>query len=177
MPIEIERKYLLWEEGIDSSTPALLQVYSSISALRTKVLAKGVPIRQGYLPLSVGFAISKILGMGINFEPGEARLRDRGGVFYFALKENGSDKRGELEQIVTPELFGSYWDLTKGKRIFKMRDVKPYAGHSLETDVYTDRDLITAEIEIPQGITIKNIIGVGLDITDDIKYKNKNLAK
>ena len=50
-------------------------------------------------------------------------------------------------------------------------------NHIIEIDVYTDRDLIVAEVEVGKVEELKEILAIGRDISDDPGYKNRNLAK
>ena len=63
------------------------------------------------------------------------------------------------------------------RRVKKVRGKITYWGHTLEIDVYLDRDLIVAEIEVRNLSDIANLIPLGKYITNYPTYKNKNLAK
>jgi|GEM_PF-2498941 len=211
MPEEIEKKFLLSENGIEFITNELHKIYSSMEALKKDVLANGTPIKQGYLPLETGEEIAKLLGMGYDFKPNEARLRDKGGKLYFTIKGKGGVSRSELEEKLTQKTFDRFWQKTEGKRVGKIRkDVKLkyktlnslgrqkfmgsfvqylkdhkisfldklfYSPLTAEIDVYTDRELIVAEIEVPTIEIANSLIPLGKDVSEDSNYKNKNLAK
>ena len=49
--------------------------------------------------------------------------------------------------------------------------------YTVEFDVYTDRDLIVAEIEVPSLDMLASLPVLGKDVTEDKRYKNKNLAR
>lgn len=180
---EIEKKYLIRESGLEYATNALLRIYSSVDQLKRDILARGFHIKQGYIPLSKGFELADILGIDIDFNPVEARLRQvtsqrENGVAYFTLKGEGDISRNEVEAELPIELFNKYWQITAGKRIEKVRLKKPFEGYTLEIDVYTDgRDLIVAEVEVPSIEIASKLTPIGLDVTNNPKYKNKNLAK
>ncbi len=172
MPQEIEKKYLLWEDGIDYSTEALLKLYSSIQDLRDEVLNKGEPIRQGYMQIHAGEKLGESIGLKHDFQPDEARLRDKAGQFHFTLKGEGGLSRNESEEEISKKIFGEFWPQTKGRRIEKIRLEKPYDKHTLEIDVYTDRDLILAEIEVPTVEDAQRLVPLGKDVSEDERYKN-----
>ena len=174
---EIEKKYLIRENGIEHASEALLQMYNSVEALKKDVLQNGKSIRQGYLPLYAGLKLSDKLGMNADFDFNEARLRDKAGKFYFTLKGSGGLSRNELETKIEQEVFDEYWPMTKGNRVEKVRLNMPFEGHTLEIDVYTDRDLIIAEVEVPTTDAAKKLSSLGKDVTTNKTYKNKNLAK
>ena len=178
MPQEIERKFLLREGEVDYFlVDALAQVYPSVEALRYDVLANGEQINQGYLYSETGLQILKRMRLYLDFKPAEARLRDKAGKLTFTVKAAGGTSRGEMEAEIPQELFDEYWPLTAGARVEKVRLSKPYGNHIIEIDVYTDRDLIVAEVEVGKVEELKEILAIGRDISDDPGYKNRNLAK
>ncbi len=177
MAQEIEKKYLIKEEDANFVSESLFQMYDSLQALKSDVLQNGKSIRQGYLPLDSGTELSDKLGMTVDFDPSEARLRDKADTLYFTLKGSGGLSRNELEVVIDKNIFDEYWLKTEGKRVEKFRLDKPYEGHTAEIDVYTDRDLIVAEVEVPTIEQAENLSALGKDITSDKSYKNKNLAK
>lgn len=178
---EIEKKYLLWENGIDYTTPALKQIYQTIEDLKRNITEKGQKIKQGYLPIETGEEICDKIGITVDFTPKEARLRDKAGNYYFTMKGEGEIERNELDEAITKEVFETYWPKTKGKRVEKIRLTQPYKTndleHKLEIDMYTDRDLIVAEIEAKTKEETEKIPKLGKDVTEDQRYKNKNLTK
>lgn len=174
---EIEKKYLIREGITEYFTEAFVLNYSSIDFLAREVFEKGKKISQGYLEIDKGLHLAKMLNMAVDFEPKEARLRDKASRFYFTLKGEGNLVRSELGQEINSELFNEYWPETKGKRLEKFRLKKPCQRYEAEFDIYTDRNLIIAEVEVPTIADVKMLIPLGKDVTDDKKYKNKNLAK
>lgn len=179
MAREIEKKYLIRENGVEHITETFLQLYSSVDSLKDDALTSGKTIRQGYMSIEKGKKLAaQKLGIDVDFNPGKARLRENVGAFYFTLKGKGGISRNEIESEVSHELFEMYWPDTEGKRVEKVRLEAPYEGYVLEIDVYTDdRDLIVAEVELPTIKAAERLKPVGLDITDNKDYKNRNLAK
>jgi len=174
---EIEKKYLIMEGENVYDSETLSGLYSTIEKLKEDVIKNGKTIKQGYLPLDQGLMLSKTLGMDIDFEPTEARLRNKNGKLFFTLKGKGGLSRNEAEVNLAQELFDDYWTKTKGRRVEKVRLDKKLQGYTAEIDVYTDRDLIVAEIEVPTVAEAERLKPLGKDVTEDKSYKNKNLAK
>jgi CYTH domain-containing protein len=173
---EIEKKYLIREDGINYMAKLLLETYASVDVLKEEVIQNGKVIRQGYLQLDLGLELSKLLDMSVNFEVNEARLRNEGKKFYFTIKGFGSLTRNELEVEIEESFFDEFWAKTEGKRIEKIRLKKLFEELILEIDVYTDRDLIIAEVEVATAQDAEKICSFGKDVTLDYKFKNKNLA-
>jgi len=179
---EIEKKYLISENGVDFVTEALLQLYPLVQALKDDVLRKGKQIKQGYLPLATGTELSDKLDMDVDFEPSEARLRNtrlphKAGKFLFTLKGTGGLSRNELEVEIEKAVFRNYWPGTAGHRVEKKRLKIPFEGHTAEIDVYKERDLIIAEVEVTTIQDAEKLSALGKDVTLDKSYKNINLAK
>ena len=175
--VEIEKKYLLQENGIVHVQSHLKTFYRSVDDLGGDVLKNGVSIQQGYLPLNVGLDLAKKAGMTYDFTPEEARLRDKGGAFYFTLKGKGGLVRDEEESKIPEDLFTASWPRTEGKRVTKVRLPRVCGDLTIEFDCYLDRDLAVAEVEFRSVEEASAFPPLGLDITEDKKYKNKNLAK
>jgi CYTH domain-containing protein len=174
---ETEKKYLLFEKGVDYSTPAICLICESLEQLTNNVIENGTKIKQGYLTLEKGKELARILEVDLDFEPVEARLRVKKDKKIFNMKGKGTLSRAETPDMeVSDAIFDQYWSLTEGKRIEKMRLKKEYFGLTAEIDLYTDgRDLIVAEIE-DNLENLARIEPLGKDITEDSRYKNKNLA-
>lgn len=177
MAEEIERKFLLWENGVDYSASPLKELYPALEELKSGVLNQGTRIVQGYIPLNLGLLLAEVLKMTLGSKPNETRLRRKGDKLYFTLKGNGSHAREELETRVSEDLFMNWWGFTQGSRVEKFRLEKPYGRYVAEIDVYTDRDLIIAEVEVPSLEIANSLVPLGRDVTGDSRYKNRNLAR
>ena len=141
------------------------------------MLQNGKSIRQGYRPLGAGTELSDRLGMNVDFTPSEARLRDKAGTLYFTLKGTGGLSRSELEVEVKQNVFNEFWGKTDGRRVEKVRLNVPFKVYTAEIDVYTDRDLVVVEVEVPTVEEANKLPPLGKDVTSDKSYKNKNLAE
>ncbi len=178
MSKEIERKFLIRENNRDFIAVKFYDLYSSIEELKEHSFKKGKMVRQGYMPLNqVPRELGSLLKDKIDFEPLEARLRATDSLFYFALKGKGDIEREEAETFISLNLFNKYWPLTLEKRIKKIRLKKRFSDFIFEFDVYLDRDLIVAEVETDSVEKANLVPLIGKDITEDKRYKNKNLAK
>jgi len=177
MSREIEKKYLIRENEVGYITPAFFQLYQSLDDLVQEVNKCGKRIRQGYLPLSMATVCSARLGLEVEFEVDEVRLRDEKGTYYLTLKSKGGLSRSELEKEISSILFKELWSQTTGKVVEKLRLKKAYRGYIAEIDLYTDRDLIVIEIEFATSANADRFSPLGRDVSNDAGYKNKNLAK
>lgn len=145
---EIEKKFLL------SGLPA--------------GITKGVKIQQGYLSVA---------------DP-EVRVRAKGEEFFLTKKSGKGFVREEEEHKISKEAFEILWSLTENARIEKTRyEIVGGDGLTWEIDEFQSRltGLFTAEVELPDESIVPEIppaiAGViKSDVTDDVKYKNKNLA-
>ena len=187
---EIERKFLIWENGNNYETEAFRSWYASmggdtsrdvVQALQGRVLRDGVPLLQGYFLQVGGEAVRELadlVGFENDFEPTEARLRKKGKEqFYFTLKGKGGVQRNEFEAEIPRMTFDRYWLDTQGLRVEKVRLAREYGRHTAEIDVYTDRQLIVIEVEVPTLEAAERLAPLGKDVTEDKAYKNKNLAR
>ena len=73
------------------------------------------------------------------------------------LKFGAGIERVELEDEMSRELFQALWPLTEGRRVRKRRYRIPGESGVWEVDVFGDRDLVLAEIELPTPTTVLSI--------------------
>lgn len=150
--IEIERKFLL------RRVPAEARA------------APAVVIDQGYLP-------GKVLVERIR------RSRGPDGTTYLRTVKSGSGlARFEIEEPCSAATFGALWPLTKGHRVRKRRHRVADAGRTWEVDVFLDRRLILAEVELTStrdDVTIPEWLASSVvrEVTDEPAYLNVNLAQ
>ncbi len=146
--MEIERKYLIKELNFDLNE------------------CRHIKIEQSY----------------ISFKP-VIRLRKADDEFYLTVKGSGSIVREEFELAISYE---EYQDLRKkasGKLIKKTRYLVPLSdGHTAELDVFEGEHdgLITVEVEFSRVSDMKSFNPpdwFGIDVSENSKYKNSNLAK
>jgi CHAD domain-containing protein/CYTH domain-containing protein len=149
--MEIERKYLL--TGLPE------RVKSETPA----------DIDQGYVP---GEKVHERL----------RRVASRGGTkWYRTVKLGAGVVRQEIEEQVTETLFTAMWPLTEGRRVTKRRYRVPDGDLVWEIDEFTGRDLVLAEVELPNADVVPRPPDwlapyVTRDVTEDPTYLNINLA-
>lgn len=177
---ELERKYLIWQDGETFATKKFFELYklNSIEEIMHQIKLDGLLYKQGYFDLDYGMELGKQLGANYKFDPTEARVRAKGANDYeFTIKGKGDLSRPEVPIEISELIFNQHWEQTKDKRVFKLRDTKPYMGFKSETDLYTDRKLILAEVEVQFEHQLNELIPLGKDVSKDSNYKNANLAK
>jgi len=149
--VEIERKYLL--SGVPPAAAA----------------APGQLIEQGWLP---GTALVE-------------RIRHvtdgRGESWYRTVKSGAGVRRIELEEAMSRELFEALWPLTEGCRVRKRRHVVTDGGLKWEVDIFDERGLVMAEIELPSPVAEVQIPDwlkdyVIREVTNEEAYLNRTLA-
>ena len=188
MKEENEKKYLLMEDDASYMKPLFFDIFDSFSDLEKIAKKDGKLIHQGYLPLEQISEFDDLLHSGIenmiekiDTKPAELRLRSIGEGFgkgyWVTIKSKGGQTRMEIEHQIDKKTFKKYWPKTEGKRVEKTRLTIPFMGQDLEIDIYRDRKLIVAEIEFDKIRKNEIIIPIGKDVTEDQRYKNRNLAK
>ena len=152
LPMEIERKYLLRDIPPEAlAAPPLL-------------------IEQGWLP---GVVLRERLRRTTG--PDGKVLLTR------TIKAGPLGARIELEEETDQLLFETLWSFTANARIRKKRHRIPYQGAVWEIDVFLDRDLVLAEIEL-QGESQKPVLPEWLtpyvirDVTEDPRFTNSAMA-
>lgn len=119
LPLEIERKYLL------TSCPPQA---AAIAPHR---------IDQGWLP-----------GTTLRERLRRTTAADGSTRYTRTIKLGPARARIEIEEDTDQALFNALWPMTLGARIEKLRHVVPDAGRHWEIDVFLDRELFIAEIEL-----------------------------
>ncbi|HEX9975464.1 MAG TPA: CYTH domain-containing protein [bacterium] len=149
MSHEIERKFLV------KKLPGDLHQYPSIEIL------------QGYL--------------AIRSDGTEVRLRKKGSRYFQTVKSGSGLLRCEAEIELSKDQFEKLWLMTEGKRIEKIRYEITYSGATIELDVFIGmlQGLVVAEVEfisIEQANEFVLPSWFGIEVTEDERYKNRNLA-
>jgi CYTH domain-containing protein len=181
MTKEIEKKYLLYEEGLWFG--AEIGMIRDDNVIRKAMMLEYARpsreniIRQGYLTLDQGLWVARDMGIALDFTPDEARIRDHGGRYFLTLKSDGTVSRDEKETEIPQEVFDFCWPYTYGKRVRKTRIKMPWQGLTAEIDLYLDRELMIAEVECPDLETAQRLTPLGKDVTEDPRYKNRNLGR
>lgn len=148
---EIERKYLL------SALPEIAHDHPVLE------------IEQGYLP-------------GDRLVERVRRVRSAAGERYFRTIKGGLGlSRIEIEEEIDAPLFRALWKLTAGRRVAKRRHVVPEGDVAWELDVFSDRELVLAEVELPRADTAVELPEwlaphVVREVTGEVAYANVTLA-
>lgn len=171
---EIEKKFILatMEEDHTKNKNSL--------KLYNEVLEKGTSIKQGYIK-DFGAAKDMLDAMGIeltdDFKPNTVRLRQYGTQYILTLKDKKETKRKEVEWELDVKVFKKYWKHTKGSRVEKKRLIKKLKGFDVEYDAFTDRFLLLAEIEVSKEKDLEKVPKLGMDVTNNNQWSNKNLSR
>ncbi len=150
---EIERKFLLSQAPPHATKHA------------------GVRIAQGWLP---GEKLRERLRRSV---------RADGRVDWTRTVKVGTGvARIEVEEATEPLLFESLWPLTAAARVEKVRYTVVDGAFHWEVDVFLDRELVLAEVELPSADTLVTFPEwlapfVVRDVTGDAEYVNANLAR
>ncbi len=153
LPLEIERKYLL------RACPPEAAV------------APGTRIEQGWLP---GTTLRERLRRAIA-PTGTVRLTR-------TVKLGPIEARIEVEEEASPALFDALWPLTAEARVVKRRHVVPDGALRWEIDVFLDRELVLAEVELERADSAPPLPAwlapyVEREVTGDPAFLNANLAR
>lgn len=185
---EIERKFLLWENGQNHTTPEFKELgYPDPLKLKNHVIQNGDEIIQGYIPdMKTALAVARGLQMKIpdDFEPVEARFRKRKGIYTFCIKGEGDIERDEFEKKATERFYIRNSVLVIDHKLYKTRltvpylnrQVDPHKKHQVDVDIYKDMDLITAEVEFDTLEEAREFTPFGLDVSGELRYKGRTLA-
>ncbi len=174
---EIERKFLLRESDKEHCSIELLRFFGSFEEIKRQAENNSEIIRQCYLGNEEFRELSKLLNLSYSFTPTEFRVRSRGNKTFLTLKDNGGLERNEYEVPISPELFKKYWSNNSLEKVEKRRLSVLYSGHILEIDFYSFWDLVVAEIEFDSIKEAEGFKAIGKEITSEVEYKNKNLAR
>ncbi len=182
---EIESKFLIWKDGKFYVNERFWDFFESQEEIIERSQSEGTLIEQGYMSLDSGYELAGRKGISVEFTPIEARLRrkkDSSGkeTFTFGMKDDGTSEREDIDEVINRLLFESYWPGTEGNRLVKKRINRQDPNSPLlvvEFDVYTDRDLIVAEVEFESREQQGGYHPLGLDITKDPQYKNRNMGR
>lgn len=123
LPMEIERKFLL--HGLPPNA----------------AMAPSIRIEQGWLP-------------GTTLRERLRRTTASNGVVQCTrtVKLGAIGSRIEIEEPTDPALFASLWPLTVNARIRKRRHIVHEGALTWEIDVFLDRDLVLAEVELQDAL-------------------------
>ena len=149
MGLEIERKFLV--ERLPTALANLT----------------GAMIRQGYIVVADG---------GV-----ELRIRQKGSRFFQTIKAGEGLSRTEIEIELSHDQFQQLWPHTEGRRVRKTRYALPVGNLTAELDRFDGglAGLLLVEVEF-SSVDASRLFEppdwFGADVTEDRRYKNKQLA-
>lgn len=152
LPMEIERKFLL---------RAAPDAIAGIDPIR---------IEQGWLP-----------GTVLRERLRRSTYTDGRTVLTRTVKAGPLGARVELEEATTTELFDALWPHTRHARIRKQRYPVREGRLVWEIDVFVDRELVLAEVELTQAADMPALPSwlaplVVREVTDELAYTNSVMA-
>ncbi len=110
------------------------------------------------------------------------RLRRVGDdTFFLTMKRGLGAVREERETPLTAAQFATFWPLTAGRRLQKIRRRIPWGEFVIEFDTFAapHEGLLIAEVEFPDAETMGRFTPpawFGREVTDDPAYTNARLA-
>jgi len=112
----------------------------------------------------------------------EFRVRRKAALCYLTIKTDGTIAREEVELEITEADFNRLKAVASGGTVEKRRTKISYGGVVIELDVFGGklRGLMLAEVEFADEAVAARFrppSWFGREVTDDARYKNKNLAK
>lgn len=153
LPMEIERKYLLRDCPPEAES------------------ASATFIEQGWLP---GVLLRERLRRAVASDGSVRHTR--------TIKLGPIGARIEIEEDTDPVLFAALWPWTASARIRKRRFSIPAGPHVWEIDVFLDRNLVIAEVELASVTDVPTVPGwlapyVVRDVSTDPAYLNSVMAR
>lgn len=111
----------------------------------------------------------------------EVRIRQKGNKHFQTVKTEGDLVRNEFEIELSKGQYDQLWPSTEGRRIEKIRYDLQQDVFKIEIDVYEGEHsgLLIAEVEFPTAEASELFSPpqwFGPEVTEDKRYKNKNLA-
>jgi CHAD domain-containing protein/CYTH domain-containing protein len=180
----------VWLHG--DAIAELAALVPTVADALTRTLRTDVEIERKFLLHTLPDVASRTPGIRIaqGWLPGE-RLRERlrrsvyadGRVEWTRTVKLGTGvRRVEIEEPTDPMLFESMWPLTAAARVEKVRHAVPDGALTWEIDVFLDRHLLLAEVELPSEdaeVQLPEWLApcVEREVTGDPAYVNANLAR
>jgi CYTH domain-containing protein len=117
-------------------------------------------------------------------DDGEVRIRNEDGIYTLTFKGSGTLKRPEENYTLLSRMgYDLFWNNIIGAPIDKVRYKYPVEERTLEFDVHFGflSGYICVEVEFPniesaKAFVLPEWVGYALEVTEDKRYKAKNLA-
>lgn len=135
-----------------------------------------------YLPDLSNYPFHEITQMYLSYDL-DIRIRKKGNKYFITKKSNDTIKRYEEEVEIDYQTFDILSTLSVGNIISKTRYLIPIDNSlTAEVDIYHDNleGLVTVEVEFSSLEEANSFIApswFGEEITENMQYKNKELAK
>ena len=178
--IEIEKKWLLVEEDLNTFTSFTLDIFKShfkyvnYNHLYDYVRTHGDYIEQHYITSKkLRNKLSSITNIPLKKNK-EVRVRFRNDECVLTTKEGNGYERIEINHIINAD--DVKFIKNKSSVVKKHRLVIPYDSNLFEFDAYHDRKLLICECEVEKVQDLQTLPVLGIDVTNDKKYKNINLV-
>ena len=112
----------------------------------------------------------------------ETRIRKIDNTFFITYKSNELLIRDEIEKEIDEEKYNELFKKIKNNIVYKTRYYIKDNNYLYELDIYHDylEGLITVEVEfdsLNDALKFKPPSWFGIEITNDIDYKNSSLSK
>lgn len=164
----------------DQRTTGAVESVGDSAAISTQEVERKWLVRE--LPDLLGVEGKEIVQGYIVATPDqEVRIRRKGDSFTQTVKSGGGLVREETEVPLTQEQYVGLWETTAGRRLEKTRYKIGHGDFTIELDLYkgAHEGLMVAEVEfstVQEAEAFSPPAWFGTEVTEDKRYKNKNLA-
>ncbi|MBP7551660.1 MAG: CHAD domain-containing protein [Gemmatimonadaceae bacterium] len=186
-----DRYTALAEEWLSGGTTALFAALNEVADWLAARGTQGMEVERKYLLTGVPDALppGRLQRLEQGYLPGKKliervrRAREGRAVKHYRTVKGGKGlARIEVEEQCTRSLFAALWPLTQGRRVIKRRHLIPNGERVWAIDVFTDRALVLAEVELPSTETEVTVPGwlapyVVREVTEERGFVNAVLAR
>jgi CYTH domain-containing protein len=174
--MELEKKFLL-KEGEEVFATFNVDMIYQCGLFNGWHFVDTEHIQQGYLnPDFAKLWARDYCMVDILFPIKDARIRQQGRELTLAFKSDGGLSRHKVEIPIDEYSFNILWNMTEGQRVIKTRYVYSDGQHEIKINVYKNLPLVVAEVEFLSEEEANAFKPFGKDVTEDPKYKNRNLV-
>lgn len=187
---EAERYAVIASEWT-SGEPPLLARLEAIGADLAAAARSGVEVERKFLLRGVPLAMptARVQQIAQGYLPGSQliervrKVREGRSTRYLrTVKAGAGVTRLEAEEACSATLFRALWPLTDGRRVTKRRYLVADGSMEWAVDVFTDRALVLAEVELPHAdadvvFPAWLVDALEREVTDDPAFVNAVLAR
>lgn len=181
----------LAEEWLSGGTTALFAALNEVADWLAARGTQGMEVERKYLFTGVPDTLppGRLQRLEQGYLPGKKliervrRAREGRAVKHYRTVKGGKGlARIEVEEQCTRSLFAALWPLTAGRRVLKRRHLIPDGERVWAIDVFTDRALVLAEVELPSTeteVTVPEWLApyVVREVTEERGFVNAVLAR